>query len=595
MADETTAARAPSGTHDVLWPESTRWEALVATLRRPRSSAAGYGLAHTPIFEDVRVFRRGIGEGSDVVGKEMYEFEDRGGRTLALRPEGTAPMVRAFVQHRPPLPWKAWYATPAFRYERPQAGRYRQHHQLGVEALGTRRPRPRRRGGLPGRRVLPLARAWPHFELRLNSMGDGVCRPGLPRAPARRTWPSAATSCAPSTSERLEANPLRVLDCKREECRAATADAPRLVDHLCDPCREHFDRVRAGLAALGVPYVLDHRLVRGFDYYTRTTFEFASEALECGPERHRRRRPLRRPGGDAGRPAHAGDRLRDRHRAAAAGLRRRGGVPGVARRPSTPSWSTWPAGESARDLTAELRRAGLRADRAFDGRSMKSQLKSADRSGARVALIVGPDEVAAGTVSVRPLRGRRTQRTVSARRGGRRCACAAQPSEARPVERARRRLTDRSARPGTRGAHLGTRAPERTQRDRHPSGRRTERHVDAHPSVRAARDGRRRRRTVTVCGWVAKRREHGEHLAFVDLRDHTGIVQCVIPGTVDVRSEYVVAVEGVVRHRPEGTVNPDLPTGEVELGDCIVDGAQPPPSRRPSRSTTGWRWTRSSG
>src|ERR1035441_5641602 len=129
------AARAPSGTHDVLWPESARWEALVARFASG-VERAGYGLAHTPIFEDVKLLRRGIDEGSDVVGKEMYEFEDRGGRMLALRPEGTAPMVRAFVQHRPPLPWKAWYVTPAFRYERPQAGRYRQHHQLGVEALG---------------------------------------------------------------------------------------------------------------------------------------------------------------------------------------------------------------------------------------------------------------------------------------------------------------------------------------------------------------------------------------------------------------------------------------------------------------------------
>ena len=139
MTDKSLTARAPKGTHDVLCPSRPGG-------RRSSPSSptmverAGYGLAHTPIFEDVRVFRRGIGEGSDVVGKEMYEFEDRGGRALALRPEGTAPMVRAWVQHRPPLPWKAWYATPAFRYERPQAGRYRQHHQLGVEALGTGDP-----------------------------------------------------------------------------------------------------------------------------------------------------------------------------------------------------------------------------------------------------------------------------------------------------------------------------------------------------------------------------------------------------------------------------------------------------------------------
>ena len=174
MVDESGAPRAPSGTHDVLWPESTRWESLLAAFAT-RVEAAGYGLAHTPIFEDVRVFRRGIGEGSDVVGKEMYEFEDRGGRSLALRPEGTAPLVRAFVQHRPPIPWKAWYAT-AFRYERPQAGRYRQHHQLGVEALGSE-------DADLDVEVIGLADSFfrslglASFGLRINSMGDGVCRP----------------------------------------------------------------------------------------------------------------------------------------------------------------------------------------------------------------------------------------------------------------------------------------------------------------------------------------------------------------------------------------------------------------------------------
>ena len=224
------------------------------------------------------MFRRGIGEGSDVVGKEMYEFEDRGGRTLALRPEGTAPMVRAFVQHRPPLPWKAWYATPAFRYERPQAGRYRQHHQLGVEALGPGRSRPRRRGGGAGRRLLPV-RGPAGSTSSSTPWATGRAGPAYLEL-LRDYLASAGTRSAPSTAERLEANPLRVLDCKRPACRAATEGAPRLVDHLCDAVPAHFARVRDGLEALGVPYGLDHRLVRGFDYYTRTTFEFASGALE---------------------------------------------------------------------------------------------------------------------------------------------------------------------------------------------------------------------------------------------------------------------------------------------------------------------------
>ncbi len=392
----------------MLWPESTRWEALVARFA-DQVERAGYGLAHTPIFEDVRVFRRGIGEASDVVGKEMYEFEDRGGRRLALRPEGTAPMVRAFVQHRPPTPWKAWYVTPAFRYERPQAGRYRQHHQLGVEAIGSS-------DADLDVEVVALAdgvfrsTGLADFTLKLNSMGDRVCRPAyLDRLGAYLA--DRREAFCPEHIERLEANPLRVLDCKRPECQEATADAPRLVDHLCDDCAAHFARVQAGLGALGVPNEVDHRLVRGFDYYTRTTFEFASGALETAQNGI----------GGGGRYDGLVEML--------------GGpdTPGIGfgigierlllacdaeevfpvDPPTLDAYVVDVAGgEVARDLTAALRRAGLRADRAFDGRSMKSQLRSADRSGARVALIVGPDELAAGTVSVRPLRTPGEQRTV---------------------------------------------------------------------------------------------------------------------------------------------------------------------------------------
>ncbi len=408
MAGDGRVARAPGGTHDVLWPESTRWEALVA-LFADQVERAGYGLAHTPIFEDVRVFRRGIGEGSDVVGKEMYEFEDRGGRMLALRPEGTAPMVRAFVQRRPPLPWKAWYVTPAFRYERPQAGRYRQHHQLGVEAIGPT-------DADLDVEVVALAdgvfrsTGLSDFNLKLNSMGDEMCRPGF-IAELQPFLAGRREALCPEHQQRLETNPLRVLDCKREACRAATADAPRFVDHLCDECAAHFDRVRAGLDAVGVPFQVDNRLVRGFDYYTRTTFEFASGALEAAQNGI----------GGGGRydglvemlggPATPGIGF-------GIGIERlllacdAEGVFPV----DPPTLDAFvidvAGGDVARDVTAALRRAGLRADRAFDSRSMKSQLKSADRSGARVVVIVGPDEVAAGTVSLRPLRRPGDQQTV---------------------------------------------------------------------------------------------------------------------------------------------------------------------------------------
>jgi len=408
MADKSVAARAPSGTHDVLWPESTRWEALLARFA-VHVERAGYGLAHTPIFEDVKVFRRGIGEGSDVVGKEMYEFEDRGGRTLALRPEGTAPIVRAWVQHRPALPWKAWYATPAFRYERPQAGRYRQHHQLGVEALGPADPDL-------DVEVVALADGFfrslglSAFGLRINSMGDGTCRPAYLDLLTAYLAERRHDLCD-EHRERLEANPLRALDCKRIGCREVTDGAPGFVDHLCDECAAHFARVRTGLEALGVAYELDHRLVRGFDYYSRTTFEFASTALESAQNGI----------GGGGRydglvemlggPATPGIGF-------GMGIERillacdAEGVLAADPAPLDAFVVDTSGGSAARDLTSALRAAGLSADRAFDDRSMKAQFKAADRSGARWVLIVGPDEAASGTVSLRPLRGEGDQQIV---------------------------------------------------------------------------------------------------------------------------------------------------------------------------------------
>jgi histidyl-tRNA synthetase len=408
MAEESGAPRAPSGTHDVLWPESSRWEALLAAFAT-HVERAGYGLAHTPIFEDVRVFRRGTGEGSDTVAKEMYEFEDRGGRALALRPEGTAPIVRAFVQHRPPLPWKAWYATPAFRYERPQAGRYRQHHQLGVEVLGVE-------DADLDVEVVALADGFyralglSSFTLRVNSMGDSVCRPDYLDL-LRGYLAERRDELCPEHRDRLEANPLRVLDCKREACRRATEGAPSLADHLCDPCRAHFDRVCDGLVALKVPFDLDHRLVRGFDYYTRTTFEFSSGALESAQNGI----------GGGGRYDGMVEMLGGPPTPGIGfglGIERillacdAEGVFAVAPPPLDAFVVDTTGGDAARDLTAALRQAGLRADRAFGGRSMKSQLKAADRSGARLALLVGPDEREAGTVILRPLRHDGGQRTV---------------------------------------------------------------------------------------------------------------------------------------------------------------------------------------
>jgi histidyl-tRNA synthetase len=408
VSDKSQIARAPKGTHDVLWPESTRWEALL-TLFADQAERAGYGLAHTPMFEDVKVFRRGTGEGSDVVGKEMYEFEDKGGRALALRPEGTAPLVRAWVQHRPPLPWKAWYATPAFRYEAPQAGRYRQHHQVGVEVLGTA-------DADLDVEVIALADRFYRalglstYGLRINSMGDGACRPAYLDLLAEYLTSRVDELC-PEHRERAAAHPLRVLDCKRDTCLAVTAEAPTLADYLCDPCRQHLARVLSGLDALGVAYKVDHRLVRGFDYYTRTTFEFFCDAL--GPSQNGIGGGGRYDGMVEllGGPPTPGIGF-------GLGIERillacdAEGVFPVSPRPLDAFVVDTTGGTAARDLTAALREAGLSADRAFDDRSMKAQFKAADRSGARWVLVVGPDEAASGTVSLRPLRGDGDQVTV---------------------------------------------------------------------------------------------------------------------------------------------------------------------------------------
>ena len=400
--------KTPPGTFDVLPPTSGRYEALVARFAA-LVERAGYGLVLTPLFEDVGVFHR-VGESTDVVRKELYDFEDRGGRRLALRPEGTAGVVRAYAQHRPTPPFKAWYAGPYFRYERPQAGRYRQHNQLGVEALGT---------GDADLDVEVVALAagllggvgLRHVRLRLTSLGDAVCRPPY-RKELVAFLESRRDQLCDEHRARIDENPLRVLDCKRPGCRDAVADAPRMFDRLCPPCRAHFDRVHHGLTAVGVGFELDTSLVRGLDYYTRTTFEFESAALESAQSGI----------GGGGRYDGLVESLGG---PATPGIGFGLGVERILL--ACDAEGVFPApeaavdvyvvdltgGEVARDLTHELRSAGVRADRSFDERSLKAQLRAADRSGARLAAIVGPDEAAAGTATVRDLRQGGDQETVA--------------------------------------------------------------------------------------------------------------------------------------------------------------------------------------
>jgi histidyl-tRNA synthetase len=400
------APRSPKGTHDVLPPSSARWEVLVATFAQ-LVERHGYGLALTPMIEDARVFRRGIGEASEVVGKEMYEFEDRGGRMLALRPEGTAPIVRAFVQHRPPTPWRVWYVTPAFRYERAQAGRYRQHHQVGVEVLGTDDPDV-------DVEVIGLAHDFYRelglndVALSINSLGDAQCRPAYLAALRAYLEAHAGELCDEHATSWMR-NPLRVLDCKNPNCRKVAEGAPLLSEWLCEPCRAHFARVLAGLDAIGVAWTHDERLVRGLDYYTRTTFEFAGQALDAVSNAVLGGGRYDLLAESLGGPPTPGIGF-------GCGIERMllacdaEGVFKVDAARTQVFVVDTAGGECARDLVIALRRAGHRAERAYDGRSMKAQLRAADKAGARVAIIVGPEEVANATVVVKDL-AMGTQRT----------------------------------------------------------------------------------------------------------------------------------------------------------------------------------------
>lgn len=399
--------QSPPGTFDVLAPESARWERLLATFAATARSA-GYGLVITPTFEDLAVFQR-VGVATDVVRKQMYDFEDKGGRRVALRPEVTASVVRAFIQHRPPTPWKTWYAASSFRFERPQAGRYREFHQLGIEAIGSADPDLDVEVialGLELSNALGLR----GVELVVNSLGDDACRPGYRKLLVAYLSAHRDELCD-EHRERFEENPLRVLDCKKPACQKVAAGAPRQIDHLCADCAAHFARVRAGLEALGIEYRVDTSLVRGLDYYTRTTFEYIGRSLESAQNAV----------GGGGRYDKLVGEMGGRDEPAigfALGVERillaleAEGVDSGTHAPLDAFVVDFAGGDAGRDVTALLRRSGLRADRAFDGRSPKAQFKAADRSGAAVAVVVGPDEAAAGTVAIKGLRAGEEQVVV---------------------------------------------------------------------------------------------------------------------------------------------------------------------------------------
>ncbi|GAA1696616.1 histidine--tRNA ligase [Dietzia cercidiphylli] len=396
-----TALKAPKGVPDYVPPTSAAFvavrDAITTAARR-----AGYGHIELPIFEDTALFARGVGESTDVVSKEMYSFEDRGGRSVTLRPEGTAGVMRSVIENgldRGQLPVKLCYAGPFFRYERPQAGRYRQLQQVGIEAIGIDDP------ALDAEVIAVADEAFRSlgltgFRLELTSLGDDSCRPAYRE---RLQAFLAGLDLDEATRERARVNPLRVLDDKRPEVRAQLSGAPLMIDHLSEESAAHFAEVRSHLDALGVAYEVNPRMVRGLDYYTKTTFEFVHDGLGAqsgigGGGRYDGL--MEQLGGQALSGIGFGIGV-DRTMLAlqAEGIDHASGgrvdVYGVA--------LGAPARAALVPVLAEFRRAGLRADMAYGDRGMKGAFKAADRSGAAVTLVVGENELASGTVVVKTM------------------------------------------------------------------------------------------------------------------------------------------------------------------------------------------------
>jgi len=395
--------QAPRGTQDILPPLSERFGAH-ESLGADIFERAGYRRIITPMFEDTGLFVRGVGGSSDIVHKEMYTFTDRSENSLTLRPEGTSSVMRAVITNHmwdAGLPIKLWYSAAMFRYDRPQKGRYRQHHQLGIEAIGSEDPAIDAEVIGVGQEMLERAGVT-EFELILNSIGHPGCRgdymPKL-RAFLQEHREELDADC----KRRMETNPLRVFDCKNERDQEILAGAPTLQDDLCEECRAHFAAVQEYLGDMGIAFRIDPRLVRGLDYYTRTAFEFQTSLLDaaqstiCGGGRYDVLSEM------IGGPPLAGvgfgsgiERVLLAQEAA-----------GKAAGPIAVDCFVIAVGSeqkrAAMMLARSFRRASLSADLPFSDKGLKAQLKHANRLGARYTCIIGADEAAEGVVTIRDM------------------------------------------------------------------------------------------------------------------------------------------------------------------------------------------------
>jgi len=393
--------KAPRGTVDILPEEQPYWRWVYDKATR-LCETYGYSRIDTPIFEEAGLFMRGVGQVTDIVQKEMYVFEDRSGETMALRPEGTANVCRAYLQHgmhNLPQPVRLWYWGPIFRYDRPQAGRQRQFTHFGYEAIGE---------GDPAVDAEIIELAWRLYQelgigdltLCLNSIGDPVCRPGYLEALRDYYRDKLHLVCADCRA-RFEKNPLRLLDCKVESCQPVIAGAPPFTDHLCDACAQHFQQLRSYLEAVPIPYAINPRLVRGLDYYTRTVFEIqppeegAQNTIGGGGRYDGLIEEL------GGKPT-PGIGYATGVERIILNLKRVGAQPPPAPPPTVfVACQTAAARAAAVRLAGELRRAGVAAVLAVGDRSLKAQMRQADAAHAVYAAIIGQEELASETVVLR--------------------------------------------------------------------------------------------------------------------------------------------------------------------------------------------------
>ena len=384
----------PRGTEDVLPKDSKLWQYIENTARNV-CDLYGYKEIRTPVFEHTELFQRGVGDTTDVVQKEMYTFEDKGGRSITLKPEGPASFARSYIEnslYANPQPTKLFYITPCFRYEKPQSGRLREFHQFGIECFGAS-------NAATDAEVISLASMFltklglKGISLNINSIGCPVCKKDYNQK-LKAYFEEYKGELCPTCLERLEKNPMRIIDCKSEICSKIAAKAPKMIDHLCDECHDHFEETKMRLGNMGIDYIVNPDIVRGLDYYTKTVFEFVSDCLGaqstvCGGGRY------------SGLVEQLGGKPADGI-GFAAGLERLILVI-KAQQGEEAAGETGPdlfiaamgdaADKMAQKLIYDLRLRGVRAEQDLCGRSLKAQMKYADKLSAKYSIVIGDNEM----------------------------------------------------------------------------------------------------------------------------------------------------------------------------------------------------------